>query len=168
MLAPSSSQKFLSYITGMLTPDPRRIRTLKTAGWLTVAGWQALAASGGYLCGTIIQGLIVLNDPTYSPQNWQGTLLFWAAIFFAVAFNTVVSSALPQIEGLILVIHVLGFFAILIPLVYLAPHGSASEVFTLFLNAGNWPSQGLSFFVGLIGLVFSLLGMSYYPKCERS
>ncbi len=128
-----------------------------------MAGWQALAASGGYLCGTMIQGLVVLNHPNYNPQNWQGTLLFWAAILFAVVFNTVISSVLPQIEGLVLVIHILGFFAILIPLIYLAPHGSGSEVMTLFFNEGDWPSQGLSFFVGLNGLVFSLLGMSSMP-----
>lgn len=163
MLAPPSSQRFLSYITGMLFLAIYRKKELNTLGWLTVTGWQALAASGGYLCGTLIQGLIVLNNPTYNPQGWQGTLLFWAAIFVAVIFNTVISSVLPQVESLILVIHVLGFFAILIPVVYLAPHGSASEVFTLFLNAGNWPTQGLSFFVGLIGLVFSLLGMSSMP-----
>ena len=159
MLAPPSSQRFLSYITGTLLLALHRVKILKPLGWLTVTGWQALAASGGYLSGTLIQGLIVLNNPTYNPQSWQGTLLFWAAIFVSVIFNTVISSVLPQVESLILVIHVLGFFAILIPLVYLAPHGSASEVFTLFLNTGNWPTQGLSFFVGLIGLVFSLLGM---------
>lgn len=126
--------------------------------WLTLAGWQALTASGGYLCGTLIQGLIILNNPTYNAQNWHGTLLFWSVIFIALIFNTVISNALPQIESVILVIHVLGFFAILIPLVHLAPHGSASDVFTVFVNAGNWSSQGLSFFVGIIGLVFSFLG----------
>ena len=133
---------------------------LKVLGWLTVAGWQALVASGGYLSGTLIQGLIILSDPNYEPWNWQGTLLFWATILIAVIFNTLISRALPQIEGLILVIHTLGFFAIMIPLVHLGPHGPASEVFTVFLNNGNWPSQGLSFFVGLMGLVFSFLGMS--------
>ena len=128
-------------------------------GWLTLTGWQALAASGGYLCGTLIQGLIELNYPAYVPQNWHGTALYWAAVMFAVLVNTVISSVLPQMEGLILAIHILGFFAILIPLVYLAPHGSPSEVFTLFLNSGNWSSQGLSFFVGLTGIAFSLLGI---------
>ena len=76
----------------------------------------------------------------------------------AVFINTVVSSLLPKIEGLILVLHVLGFFAVLIPLVYMAPHGSASDVFTLFLNEGGWSTQGLSFFVGILGNVFSFLG----------
>lgn len=144
MLAPPRCSKFLSYITG----------------WLNVTGWQGLVASGGYLTGTIIQGLIVLTVPSYaaSETSWQGTLLYWAAIFFAVFINTVVSNLLPKFEGLILVLHILGFFRILIPLVILAPHDSAKDVFTGWLNEGNWSSQGLSFFVGLIGNVFAFLG----------
>ncbi len=142
LLAPKSSRKFWSYITG----------------WLTVTGWQALVASGGYLVGTQIQGLIILNHSEYDAKGWQGTLLYWAAILIAVIFNTVISSALPKIEGVILLIHTLGFFAIMIPIVYLAPRATAEEVFTTFLNEGNWPTQGLSFFVGIIGVAFAFLG----------
>lgn len=68
------------------------------------------------------------------------------------------SSVLAKIETLILILHIVGFVAILIPLVYLAPHSSPQQVFTVFANAGGWPTQGLSFFVGLVGLVFAFLG----------
>lgn len=40
----------------------------------------------------------------------------------------------------------------------MAPHDSAANVFTVFLNEGGWPTQGLAFFVGLLGTVFSFLG----------
>jgi hypothetical protein len=36
--------------------------------------------------------------------------------------------------------------------------GSAKDVFTQFMNQGGWSSQGLSFFVGLIGSVFAFVG----------
>ena len=85
-------------------------------------------------------------------------LLFYASILFALLVNTVVSRALPKVEGIILIFHVLGFFAILVPLVYMAPHGTASDVFTTFLNEGGFATQGLSFMVGLVGPVFCLLG----------
>lgn len=148
MLAPPSCAKFLSYITG----------------WLTVTGWQGTVASGGYLTGTLIQGLIALTVPSYSGTGWQGTLLYWAVIFFAVFINTVVSNLLPKFEGLILVLHIIGFFVILIPLVILAPHDSATDVFAVWLNRGNFPTQGVSFFVGLIGNVFAFVGrLSKYP-----
>lgn len=65
---------------------------------------------------------------------------------------------LPRFEGFILVLHIIGFFAILIPLVTMADHGNANEVFTDFLNLGGFPSQGLSFFVGMVGCIFAFAG----------
>jgi len=58
----------------------------------------------------------------------------------------------------LLLVHILGFVAIFIILAYMAPHGNAHDVFTQFYNGGNWPTQGLSTMVGLIGLVFAFVG----------
>jgi len=107
----------------------------------------------------MIQGVVALNLPDYTIQSWQGTLILWAIVVFAVFFNTIIVRLLPQIEGLILILHILGLFAILIPLVYIAPHDSAENVFATFLNQGNWPSEGIAFFLGLLFMVFSFLGM---------
>lgn len=106
----------------------------------------------------MIQGLIVLNNPTYVPQRWQGTLLFYAVILFGWFSNTFLVKLLPKIESLVLIIHIGGFFGVLIPLVSTAPHGSASEVFGHFENGGGWSTQGLSFFVGIVTGVYSFLG----------
>jgi choline transport protein len=143
ILAPASYRKFLSYITG----------------WVTLIGWQATAASSAYLAGTILQSTILMCDAAYSPEPYQAMLLGWVVLAFAVVINTVGSKTLAHFEGLILIVHVLGFFAILIPLVYLAPHSDAS-IFTTFVNSGGWPTQGLSFMVGLPSSVFALVGMS--------
>lgn len=70
---------------------------------------------------------------------------------------------LPKLEGMILVLHIVGFFAILITLVtFGGDHGDASAVFTEFRNGGGWPTQTLSWFVGLIGFVFSFAGTTSY------
>ncbi|KAJ4169212.1 hypothetical protein NW754_001543 [Fusarium falciforme] len=142
MMAPRSCAKFLSYLTGILT----------------VGGWQGSVASSALLTGNMILGLISLNNDSFEPKLWQGTLLFWAIFAFAVSINTLVCSVLPKFEGLILILHVLGFFAILIPLVILGPHGDVEELFTTFVNNGGWPSQGLSFMVGMMGNVFAFVG----------
>ncbi|KAJ5408946.1 choline transport protein [Penicillium cosmopolitanum] len=126
--------------------------------WLTVIGWQATFATSCYLVGTLIQGLIALTHSNYQPQNWHGTLLFWAVAVFSLAINLVGGNLLPRLEVFILVLHILGFFAILIPLVTTADHGSGNEVFTEFLNLGGFPSQGLSFFVGMVGCIFAFAG----------
>ncbi|KAF9890416.1 hypothetical protein FE257_006084 [Aspergillus nanangensis] len=142
MLAPPSSMRLLSYLTG----------------WLTVIGWQATFATSCFLSGTLIQGLIALCNSTYVPQPWHGTLLFWAVAFFSIVINSVGGKLLPRFEGIILILHILGFFAILIPLTYMADHGDAKEIFTTFYNMGGWPTQGLSFFIGLVGCVFAFAG----------
>ena len=85
-------------------------------------------------------------------------------ILVSVIFNTYLVRYLPKIEGLVLIIHVAGFFGVLIPLVYLAPHGSAHDVFTQFTNGGAWPTQGLSFFVGIVTGVYSFLGSSNHTE----
>ena len=127
-------------------------------GWLTVLGWQATITASTYLTGTAIQGVVILTVPTYNPKMWHGTLITWALAICAFGINTFVSSVLAKIEAIVLILHIVGFVALLIPLVYLAPHSSPQEVFTVFVNAGNWPTQTLSFFVGIIGLVFAFVG----------
>jgi len=144
MLAPHSSQKFFSYI----------------AGWLTFCGWQATCASAAFLSATLIQGLGVLNNTSYVGQRYQATLLTWAVIAFAVFINAIGSTLLPKFEGLVLILHILGFFAVLIPLVVLGNHQTPSDVFNLFLNTGNWPTQGLSFLIGTTGSIFVFVGMN--------
>lgn len=127
-------------------------------GWLTVWGWQATLASVYYLAGAQIQGLITLTTPAYNPQPWHTVLLFWASMVFTIFMNTIVGRFLPKFEASILIIHILGFFAILLPLVVLGSHQDASEVFNTFLNTGDWPTQGLSFMIGLIGSVYTFTG----------
>ena len=110
------------------------------------------------MTGTQIQGLLVLNYPSYDYQRWHGTLLFYAVLSLALFVNTYLGRLLPQIESMMLLIHILGFFGILIPLVYLSPHQSAKFVFTDFLNLGGWSSKPLSFFIGLITALDSFPG----------
>lgn len=106
----------------------------------------------------MIQGLIALNNPDYVPQGWHGTLLVIAVTAFCIIFNTILAKRLPMVEGIVLIIHILGFFAVLIPLWVLAPRASASDVFTTFLNFGGWSTTGLAFMVGLLSPVYTLIG----------
>src|ERR1700734_1793681 len=122
---------------------------------MNVVGWQSAVAGVGFLNASLIQGISALNSTSYSPTPWQATLIFWAVVLVAVFVNTVVSSLLPKVEGLVLILHVLGFFAILIPLVSMGPHGDATDVFTVFVNRGGWPTMGVSFMVGLVATTWN-------------
>jgi choline transport protein len=100
-----------------------------------------------------------LNNPDFVGTGWQGTFVVWAVLLSCVIINVFISGALPIIEVLVLVVHVLGFFGILIPLVYLAPsHNSAKTVFATFNNQYGWSSQVLSFLIGLQGNALAFVG----------
>lgn len=151
ILAPPRYSKFLSYLVG----------------WMNVVSWHAGLASTTYLGGTLVQGLLVLNHPAYIYQRWHGTLLYYAILFVALFVNTYLGRALPNVEVMILIIHVVGFFVILIPLAYLAPHGTSNSVFANFQNSGGWETTGLSFFIGLSTPMFAFIGkekLPYFPS----
>lgn len=96
MLAPGPYKKFASYIIA----------------WLTALAWIATVGTESMFAGTIIQGMLIINNPEYEPQQYQGTLLAWLVIFVAVFINVIVPGIMPKIETFILVFHITGFVAI--------------------------------------------------------
>ncbi|KAH7127234.1 amino acid/polyamine transporter I [Dendryphion nanum] len=142
MIAPKKWKNFLSYLTA----------------WLTLLAWQAMAASIACFLATLTQGMIVLTRPDYVSHPWHTVLLMWAYMGLAVAVNSSTSRILASFEGMALILHLAGFFCILVPLVYYAPKTDAVSVFTTFLNGGGWSSQIISVFVGLPASAGPLLG----------
>ena len=128
-------------------------------GWMTIFFWQTNVASVAFVSGTTIQGLLVLNYPSYDFQRWHGVLLFYAVVAVALFVNTYLARQLPRIEALILFLHVFGFFAVLIPWVYLAPSASIANVFANFEFDSGWPSNGLSFLIGISPSMYSFIGV---------
>ena len=127
-------------------------------GWICMLGWQAGLLSVGFVVGTVIQGLIVLNNPSYVFERWHGTLLVWAITGFCVIFNTLLAKRLPAIEGVVLIIHMAGLFAVIVPLWILSPRATANEALMTFSNGGGWSTKGLSAMIGLLTPMGSLCG----------
>ncbi|KAI0010441.1 amino acid transporter [Xylariaceae sp. FL0662B] len=142
MMAPESCSNFFTYLTA----------------WLTTLAWQAIAITTSYLITTTLQGIVVLARPSYVPLPWHTLLIMWAAISLAVLINSTTGRFLARLEGLILILHLIGFFGVLVPLVYFSPHNDPSVVFTTFFDNGGWGSQGLTFFVGLPSIASTLIG----------
>ncbi|KAH7411641.1 amino acid/polyamine transporter I [Phaeosphaeria sp. MPI-PUGE-AT-0046c] len=140
ILAPPRFSNLLSYLTG----------------WVTTIAWQAATASTIWIAASVIQLLAILNFPTYVPQVWHGVLIFYAVVAIAVLFTTVLSRFFPSLEALVLILHILGFFAFLLVFVYLAPvKATASEVFGTFLNGGGFSSNAQSVLVGAVTIMWS-------------
>lgn len=140
--APRSQQKIISYV----------------AGWMSTLSWQCGTCSGMFLLGTQIQGLIAITHDEYSPQPWQGYLFVILMVSLGLLLNTWGAKQLPLVEGIILVLHIFGFAAVLIVLWILSPKNSAHDVFTTFENSGGWSTMGLSMLVGQVTSIYGLIG----------
>lgn len=106
MLCPQRYISFLSYM----------------AAWMTALNWQALSIASAYGSATVLQGIIVLARPSYVPQSWHTILIMWGWALFATSINLTTGRLIARFEAVTLVLHLVGFFGVLIPLVYLAPH----------------------------------------------
>lgn len=63
---------------------------------------------------------------------WQATLTVFLFIVLTVGFNIFFAQHLPLAEGIVLFLHVFGFFAFLLTLWIMADHAPAHDVFTEF------------------------------------
>jgi choline transport protein len=127
-------------------------------GWLCVLAWQTGIAAVAFLAGGQIQGLIILNNETYIPQRWHGTLLIIAVASFSTLFNTFLARKLPTVEATVLVLHIFGFIAVFSTMWALGPKNKASEVFGTFQDNAGWGNTGLSCLIGQLGPIYALIG----------
>ena len=137
-----------------------RLRRLFLLEWRSIV--SALRLSDGIAHAILqIQALLILNhETTYHPKPWHGTLLVTAVAAVCGIFNTFLARKLPLVEGTVLILHIVGFFAILIPLWILAPRSTAQVVFTDFTSRDEvgWPNIGIACLVGILSPTVSLLG----------
>ncbi|CAK7206513.1 hypothetical protein SEUCBS139899_009309 [Sporothrix eucalyptigena] len=144
MLAPNGYREFASYLIG----------------WLTSMAWISTIATDCIFGGTILQGLMILQDPSYAERatRWQGTLFSWAMIFSAILINTLIPGTQPKFEIGTIILHVAGFFTIVGVLWAYGTHSTTEFVFFTSVNEGGWPTQGLSYLVGYVGSVTLFVG----------
>jgi choline transport protein len=141
--APPSCQKFLSYIVG----------------WRGVLGWQTAAATVSYLASKQIQGLIKLNNPDYTLKAWHGSMLIWSVLAICLMFNNFFSKSLSLVEGVIVVLHILGFFAVVRPLWVMSDRSHSSAVFTSFEDNMMWGNLQLAVIIGLTRASSTFVGV---------
>jgi choline transport protein len=162
--APTSGGQY--HWVSLLATGKWSVRASWITGWVSVLAWMAATATPAFLGATLLQGLFVLNDPTYDYHRFHGTLLYFAIIILAILVNIFLIKFLPYLETVILILHVGLFFALLVPLVYLAPQHSVAFVFTDFQSRGGWDSRGIAWCVGLLTTAFPFTG--YDGACHMS
>lgn len=103
---------------------------------------------GIFLVGSLIQTIILINNENYGFPNYQGTLLAIAAMVFAWLANTYGAKALPYWQNALFAVHILAYFAYIVPIWVNAPTASHSQVWGSFANEGGWSSVGMAVLVG--------------------
>lgn len=145
--------------TALLAPP--RIRAFSTwmQGWITVFGWQTAVASICQLVATQIQGMAILNNSSYVPQQWHGTLIMWAIALFSGFVNIYGIKIMPALQMLGGIMHVTFFIAIVIPLLLLARRSTSEFVFTeLLTTEQGWQSPGVAWCLGMLTVTYCFLG----------
>ncbi|KAJ3495377.1 hypothetical protein NLG97_g3439 [Lecanicillium saksenae] len=130
--APRNMQRILSYVSG----------------WTSTLALQAGNALGVLLVGTLIQTIIVVNVEDYAAPRWHGSLFVIVAVCFAFTGSVIGYRVLHYWQNAAFAIHVMAYFAILIPIWVNAPEATHEQVWIKFENGGNWSSMGLAILIG--------------------
>ncbi|KAK6389446.1 hypothetical protein LTR81_027054, partial [Elasticomyces elasticus] len=140
--APPSVQKPLSY----------------AVGWLCTLGWQTAMPAISYTTALQIVALINTCNPEYQTHGWHAALLTIAVEVFAILFNIFAINKFQLIEGIVVIIHVFGFLAIIVIFWVMGPRTPANVTFFTFQDSYGWGSSGLATLVSVVGPVASLIG----------
>ncbi|CAK3901051.1 amino-acid permease [Lecanosticta acicola] len=138
---------------------PKYQRVLSYAsGWMSTLGWLASVASSTFVTTTQIQAMIEVTYPDFAFTQWQYTLIMWAFTIITIFFNTSGAPVLPLLEKVFLGGHLLGFFAVMIPLLVLCPKNSAREVFVDFQNHSGYSNIGTAYLISQVYVMYCNLG----------
>ena len=121
--------------------------------------WQAGNALGVFLVGTLIQSIISINNPSYMFPHWHATLLVVGAVGIAYAGNVFGSKILPYCQSAVFAIHLMAYFAFIIPIWVNAPRATSRQVWIEFTFSGGWSSLGLAMMIGQLSGMFTQIGV---------
>lgn len=129
-------------------------------GWINVAGWIALVASGGLLASQLIIGIITFMHPdTYIYHPWHQFLIYIGYNIIAFLINGFMNSSLPIVTKTAFIWSITGFVVISITVLACASpnYSSGKVVFAEFINLTGWP-DGIAWLLGLLQAGLGLTG----------
>lgn len=149
---------------------PRFARVISySTGWINVAAWVCLTASGGLLGSQLILGVISLLHQDYESKPWHQFLIYIAYTLAAFFINAFMNRLLQYFNKAAFLWSLAGFTVICITVLACATpnYQPASFVFGGFINESGWP-DGLAWLLGLLQGAFALTGFdSVAHMCEE-
>ena len=116
---------------------------------------------GIFLVGSLVQTMILINNENYAFHAYQGSLLAIAVLVICYLMNVYGAKALPYWQNAFFVLHILAYFAYIVPIWVSAPTTSHSEVWGSagFANEGGWSSMALAVLVGQLTGISEQVGI---------
>ena len=138
-------------------------------GWINVAGWIALVASGGLLGSQLIVGVISFMQSDYVPQRWHQFLIYIGYNLVAFCLNAFGNRLLPWVTKGAFTWSISGFVIISITVLACASpnYSPGSFVFQDFINQSGWP-DGIAWLLGLLQAGLGLTGFDAVAHMVRS
>ncbi|KAK6430602.1 hypothetical protein LTR95_013241 [Oleoguttula sp. CCFEE 5521] len=162
-IAPTAYSQY-HWVSEFAHPKVQRLLSYYT-GWISTLAWQAGNAIGVFLTGTLIQVIVLENNPDSFADtfpNWHGSLLVIANVLITVIGNIFLTRYIPRVQTAFFVLHILTFFAVMIPICINAPKASARDVFADFQNLGGWPNMGVAIMAGQLSAIYMMCGMDSF------
>ncbi|KAG9526441.1 putative amino acid permease, partial [Aureobasidium melanogenum] len=155
-IAPSAAGQYM-WVSELGPPGAQRLLSY-FVGWFAAIGWQGAAASNPLVLAQHVEALVALNNPTFEVKGWMTSLLMIACAALATCVNIYGIRFLSSLEAIMLALHVVGFFAVLIPLWLMGERSTTHDVFFTFEDNAGWGSIGTACLVGLLGPIMTLIG----------
>ncbi|KIL92950.1 hypothetical protein FAVG1_04131 [Fusarium avenaceum] len=155
-MAPTSGGQY-HWVSEFSPPKYQKVLSY-ASGWMTTLGWLASFASSCYTIAFQVQACINVTKPDFAFTLWQIALIMWAVIVVTIAFNTWGTAFFPQLELASLIGHILGFFAVMIPLWVLCEKNDAHDVFLQFTDQSGWDNMGFAYISSQIYVLWCCFG----------
>ena len=124
-------------------------------------GWQAALAFSAYLIAANIQGMLILFDTSYVPQNGHITGFMIASIVLTILITSRPTKVMRHSSWIMGVLFLVGFLFIGITLAVTAPHpvdpADRSAAALEFQDPMGWGSN-IAVLVGILGPVSTFVG----------
>ncbi|KAF2428690.1 amino acid transporter, partial [Tothia fuscella] len=121
--------------------------------------WVASCALTPFVLGTLVQGMVIFNNPDYVPERWHGTLIMWCFIILPVVCNLYARRILVVLEIMGGIFHLVFFICVMAVLVVMSRRSSNEFVWaTSVNNITGWTNPGAAFSIGLLSPVFVVSG----------
>ncbi|KAF3491021.1 choline transport protein [Arthroderma uncinatum] len=141
-LAPQRHKKFITWMQG----------------WITWFAWVSLLAGVANTTANMIQGLVVVNYPSYEPERWHLTLIIFAMLIAEGLMNMYTFWLIPWVELLAGILHVVLFIVFVVVLVSMAPRHTPGWVFWDHTSSSGWNNEFISWNLGLLTPTWGFVG----------